>query len=373
MTLAVRYLGSFPDSSGYGSANRAFVTALYLAGVDVTTEIVAHTQAISNYGWSGELCRYLEGRTVDYKIKILHLTPDTYPRYIEKGKYNIGHLFWETDKLPKEWIVPCNQVNEIWTASESQAKMIKDSGVTVPIHWFPQPVDLVPGTKEDLEYIIPNFSGFIFYSIFQWIERKNPKGLLTAYWKAFQGVDDVCLVLKTYGYNYSDGEFARIKSDIERWKKELNLQSYPKVYLVKKLFNESEMFKLHKTGDCFVTASRGEGWQRPAVEAMTLGKPVIGIDKTGFADYLTEDLYYPCKTFESQVVQVSQIPWYTSDMKWLEVVEKDLIENMMTVYKDRKEAHEKGDKAKQYVTENFNYWTIGQKMKDRLEEILKFI
>src|SRR3990167_8969609 len=120
MTPDCKYQGTYFDPSGYGEANRNFITALYLAGVNITTERVIQVSERAEFGWTGNLCKQLENLDIDYKIKIIHLTPDLYPKYMESGKYHIGHLFWETDLLPKEWIAPCNKMDEIWTASPRQ-------------------------------------------------------------------------------------------------------------------------------------------------------------------------------------------------------------------------------------------------------------
>lgn len=369
MTTGVKYTGTFTDYSGYGQANRNFITALFLANIKTTTELVVQVQERGKFGWIGELCKALENNLIRYKIKIIHLTPDMYPRYMEAGKYHIGHLFWETDRLPKTWVAPCNQMDEIWTASEKQAQMIKASGVKVPIYWFPQPVEVTAAYKNLTPYTLNGFNGFLFYSIFQWIERKNPKALVQAYWKAFSGKTDVGLLLKTYRVNYSPEENQLIKEDIYRWKQEVKLDHYPRIFMLKKLMATPDMFRLHATGDAYVTTTRGEGWCIPAVEAMLMGNPVIGLDKTGFADYMSEETYFPCKTKEEQVVQVPWIPWYTEEQNWLEISEPDLIKQMQWVYNNQIKAKEVGSKAREFVEENFNFWAVGAKMRERLEEI----
>jgi glycosyltransferase involved in cell wall biosynthesis len=371
--IGIKYTGSLLDYSGYGSANRAFIMALMFAGLDITAESVAQVPEKTDFGWSESVVNTLLGRNIDFKIKIIHLTPDLYPAYMEPGKYHIGHLFFETDRLPKPWIAPCNKVNEIWTASEQQADMIRRSGVTTPIHWFPQPIDTSKIGKFPNPYLIPNFEGTLFTTVFQWIERKNPKALLQTYWKTFTGKTDVGLILKTYRVTYGDSEFSKIKEELNQWKAELNLPHYPAVFLVKKLMDTDAVFRLHTTGDCFINASRGEGWNIPSVEAMLMGRPIISINTTGIADYLPEDVYYPCRTKEAMVTEQSHIPWYTRDQNWLDINQKDLSKHMLSVYDDRLLAKNKGLKAQEFVKGKLNYHTIGEAMKERLEAINKFL
>lgn len=369
--LSVKYTGTPTDYSGYGAANRAFIIALFASGVDITTEIVVQVPERAKFGWGGELCRALQDKQIDYKTKIIHLTPDCYPRYLEEGKYNIGHLFWETNKLPNTWIEPCNMMDEIWTASEQQALMIRRSGVNAPINWFPQPINILPSQKEIEPYKIHSFKGYIFYSIFQWIERKNPQALLFNYWKTFRGKEDVILILKTYGITYTSDEFDKIKAQIKAWKRELKQDHYPRVLLVKKLMTQDEIFRLHATGDCYINASRGEGWCIPAVEAGMMGNPLISNEITGFADYMPRDCFYPCGYKQVPVTEQSWIPWYTADQEWLNINEKDLAKNMLSAYNHQEVSKEVGKKAQKYIRENWNYWKVGQAMKERLEEIEK--
>src|SRR3990167_1191044 len=132
MSIAINFCGPSTSSTGYGSANRAFVAALYMAGVDLTVEKVTQMKEETSYGWEGELSKRLEERNIPYKIKIIHLTCDLYQQYMEPDKYHIGFLMWETDKLPIGWASYCNKMGEIWTTSPFMVELFKKSGVKVP-------------------------------------------------------------------------------------------------------------------------------------------------------------------------------------------------------------------------------------------------
>lgn len=369
--IAVNYCGTWTDHSGYGSANRAFITALYTAGIDVTTELVVQVPEASQGGWTQELCKTLAGRNIPYKVKIIHLTPDMYPRYMEQGVYHIGHLFWETDRLPKEWIEPINKMQEIWTSSSSMADLFRASGVKIPVYWFPQPVDTSEGDKKYDKFEIEGHKGFLFYSIFQWIERKNPKGLLQAYWEAFSGRNDVSLLLKTYRVNYTDDDYEKIQFDIERWKRELHLIHYPRVLLTTKLLTHEDMMRLHHTGDCYVTADHGEGWCRPLQEALLMGKPSVACARGGIHEYLSNDHYYPISSVYVPVTQQPWIPWYTPDQNWAQIDKDDFKKKMQLVFANKEMAMIKGFKAKDFIKDNFSYVKVGQMMRERLEKIYR--
>lgn len=371
--IRLKYCGSFPDNSGYGDSNRADVVALFCAGIDVVTEHVSQTLYKAPNGWAGSLCAQLEERELDYKVKIIHLTPDLYPNYMEDGKYHIGRLVWETDRLPKEWIGPCNKIQEIWTMTQAQAEVIKASGVTVPIHVFPEPIDVTNAEKKIEPFVIPNFNGVIFYSIFQWIERKDPYSLLTTYWKTFEGKTDVALILKTYRVGYSEGDFEKIKEDVKRWKEGLKQTHYPRVFLIKELWPTEKVWKLHKMGGIYVSTSHGEGWNRGGVEAGLVGNPIIALGKTGFVDELPQDSFFAVAGTHSPVVPQSWISWYQKGQNWLNIDTQMLSEIMLKAYTNQVATQETGKKAQSYIKDHFNYWTVGNAMKQRLEEISRFL
>lgn len=368
---AIKYCGTFTDHSGYGSANRAFITALYTAGIDVTTELVVQVMERTDHGWTGELATSLIDRDIDYKIKVIHLTPDMYPRYMEKGKYNIGHLFWETDRLPKEWIEPINQMQEIWTSSEAMAQLFRNCGVKVPIYAFPQPIDIAEADKPREKFDLPEHKGFLFYAVLQWIERKNPKTLLQAYWETFTGRQDVSLLLKTYRVGYGDEEYQRIQMDIERWKRESRLVHFPRVLLITKLLTHEEMMRVHYTGDCYLSADHGEGWSRPLEEALLMGKPAVTTARGGIHEYLEPEHYYPINSSYVPVVEQPWIPWYSGEQKWAQLDKEEFKKRMNFVFSNKNTAQLKGFKAKDFIKGQFSYQIVGDMMKRRLDKIDK--
>lgn len=365
--ISIKYTGTVLDPSGYGQSNRADVMALFVAGANLTVEPLQQTQFKTSYDIQEKIMKHLAGRNIPYKIKILHITPDLYPKYMEKGKYHIGRLVWETDKLPKEWVEPCNLMNEIWTTTPSSKEVMEKGGVTVPVYVFSEPIMVQEANELISPFVTKYKKDFTFYSIFQWIDRKNPKGLLRAYWTTFKGNDDVTLLLKTYRNSYEDEEFQTIETDIESWKRELGQKHYPKIFLVKKLLKNSDMKRLHMMGDCFVNPSTGEGWCRPMVEAMLYGKPVISGLTGGVSELVPH--YYQVDSRTAQVTAQTWIPWYKDDMKWKLLDENKLGEAMMEVYKDYNSAKGVAKRAQNYVIDNFSLQTVGVMMIKRLEEI----
>ena len=370
-TIACKYLAPYQDSSGYGSASRAFITSLHLANVDVTTELTVHMKEKAHHGWEGELAYALQNRDIPYKVKILHITPDLYQNYLEPKKYHIGRVAWETDRLPKGWERYLNTMGEVWTSSPQMIEIFKRSGVKIPMYYFPEPIDITTADKDWKKFGIVPPPGFIFYSVFQWIERKNPKALLRAYWKAFEGREDVTLLLKVFRLSYDEDERRKIRNNIIEWKNQMGGRTLPRILVCFEILSQEQMMQFHATGDCFVSAHRGEGWGRPIQEALLLGKPVIATSRGGIHEYLKPEHYFGIDSSMVPVTEVPYIKFYTQDQMWAEIDEAQLIKTMQYVFKNREKSGAKGVLAKEYCKENFSYHKIGEQMRMRLQEIYR--
>lgn len=124
--IPFKYFGPYYDYTGYGEANRNIIRALHEVNAPMTTEAVKFaTDDNVDFGENLAIAKSYENKRVDYKAKIMHVTPDLYHKNLEAGKYHIGQLFWETDLLPDIWKWNCDLMHEIWTDSELTSLWIK--------------------------------------------------------------------------------------------------------------------------------------------------------------------------------------------------------------------------------------------------------
>jgi glycosyltransferase involved in cell wall biosynthesis len=366
---AVKYSGPWAEASGYAQANRNIISSLYESGVDVVTELQTYSNNPTDYGKQLELAKSLQNKHNDYAIKVLHITPNVYIKHKELYKYHIGHLFWETTKMSPHWSWYLNEVREIWTGCKVNADTFKASGFNGKIFTFPQPLDV---TRTASPLPIDNVRGFVFCSIFQWIERKNPEALLTAYWTEFQDNRDVTLVIKTYGLGFEKHETERVYNEIAAIKKKLNLPHYPNTLVIDYLLTDDEVHSLYESVDCVVTPHRFEGWGVVQSEALVHGKPLISTPLGGIHEWLSDKAYYPIKYTMTDVFNMDWAEQYTvPGNKWASVDIADLRKQMRSVYENREEAKKTGKQGQKEVREKLNYKTVGAMMKKRIEEIYK--
>jgi glycosyltransferase involved in cell wall biosynthesis len=370
--MKVKYIGPAKDYSGYGEANRHDIASLMEAGVETTAEIPRYTQEPADFGRIGQLVESIEGRPLDYKAIIIHTTPNVYKQHLEPGIYSIGRVFWETDKLPPDFAQPLQYVDEIWTGSVFNKEAIENAGViNKPIHIIPEAIDTEIDVESFKPYKTPNEKDYKFYSIFEWTERKNPKALLEAFWREFENTEGVSLTLKTYVDNFRPVKQQEIHKDINILKAKLGLKRYAPVYLYKNLMDRHQIYRFHATFNCFVSAHRGEGWGIPQMEALLMGKPVISTNLGGIHEYLTHKRSaYLC---DFNLVPLSgntrNQQWYRQDQKWGEVNLEQLRENMRYVFENQAKAKEVGLKGQDLVKRSFSLKTVGNLMKNRLNQI----
>jgi glycosyltransferase involved in cell wall biosynthesis len=371
--VAIKYTGPFTSLSGYGEANRTFVKALHTAGIDVTTEFVYFDNNTQNmFGDTYDLASRLRDRNIDYKVKIIHTPCDSYQKYLEPCKYHIGHLFWETSAMSKEWVWNCNLLDEIWTGSKHNADVFKRSGVTCPIYQFPE----VSNTEVDVTPLfgIPTkglADRFVFLSVFQWIERKNPECLIKAFAKAFSSKDKVTLIIKAYRDKGDAHEQNFFISQIKKWANEIRTSNLPNVWLVTKYLDRHTLDRLLKTADVFVMPHRGEGWGRPMAEAMAVGTTVMATKWGGIHDWLPDNTYWPLDYTMTNVFGMDWAPWYKNDQLWASVDYNHLAEKMRFAF-DNPDINKKvGERGKDFATKNFSYEKVGNAMKERLLQIYK--
>jgi len=367
--MNVCYHGPLFDYSGYGEANRHAVAALDAAGVNVIAKSVSYSLESSDFGDLGRLMNKLVGNEGEYKIKILHTTPDQYHKFMERDKYHIGHFFWETSRVPDDFVRGLNLMDEIWTGSKANEEALIASGVTRPVFVYPQAAET--DRKWPEKYEIQDFDGYLFYSIFEWTDRKNPLGLLDAYWHEFQNDENVGLLIKTYFKNFTLQNKRMIRAAIQKAKAKSGLSKFPPVFVYLDLMDRRHIMRLHKTGDCYVSPHRGEGWGIPAVESMLAGNPVITTGYGGLGEWLEDGNTAVVLPFEMVPLDgmIHSAKWYSPDQKWADPDLQALRAGMRFAYSQRESVDDMARRGQKFVQERFALSVVGAEMSGRLKEI----
>lgn len=233
-------------------------------------------------------------------------------------KKQILFTMFEADKIPKEWIVPCNKADYIIVPSDFCIKVFKRSGVKTPI------VKVKLGIDES-SIVYPKKEPFIFghQNALMKDYRKGWDVLYKAFINVFGDDQRVKLLLK--GRNHGANNDRAFVDEASTHK---NIEIIEKDYTYPELYN-----LFWKRINVFVFPSRGEGFSLPPLEAMAKGIPAIITNAHSHTEYIKYAI--PLKT-KGTCRASYEIHINVAPVKglWVEPDQKDLERLLIEVYKN---------------------------------------
>ena len=277
-----------------------------------------------------------------------------------RGRIKVGYTMLEVDGFPPEWVRQANRMDEVWVPSEFNRQGFLDSGLERPVHLVPLGVDVNyfhPGIRT-----VPNPHGeFVFFSAFEWGERKDPWLLLRAFSETFSAAEPVRLLCKVINRDPQ----VRLKEELRR----LGLRSAGGriSYLLNVQFPHYQLGSLYRSADCFVSVSRGEGWDMPLMEAMACGLPAIATDWGAHREFVHAGIAYPLRVART-VPAVAKCPYYAG-FRWAEPDAEHLRHLLREVYENREEACGRGLAAAREMAERWTWGHAARRIVERLEAL----
>ena len=276
------------------------------------------------------------------------------------GRRRIGFTMLEVDGFPREWVRQANRLDEVWVPTEFNRRGFLESGLKVPISVVPLGVDsnyFHPGIRGH-----PNPAGeFVFLSNFEWGERKGPEMLLTAFNREFTAGEPVRLVCKVTnrdpGVHVLDA-IARL--GLARNGGRLSI-------LFNREFPYAELGSLYRSADCYVSASRGEGWDMPLMEAMACGLPAIATDWGAHQEFVHAGIAYPLRVART-VPAVAKCPYYEG-FSWAEPDGEHLRHLLRHVVQNRDEAKRIGAAAAREMASRWSWDGTANRIVERLKAL----
>lgn len=307
-------------------------------------------------------------RQKHWDIAICHATPDVWhhdgafgwgsvqPCPPPGAQISIGRTMYETDRLPKEWVPRISVMDEVWVPSHFAVEQFVSSGVPrEKIVVVPEPVDTElfdPSAHEPWDFEIGDSSLFRFLSVFKWEKRKGWDLLLRSYFAEFAKEDPVVLVVKTQAFHSGDDFHKNLEQHLSDARSATEAGREPaRVKVLSDDLPLRELPRLYKAADAFVLPSRGEGWGRPHVEAMSMALPVIATNWSGSTEFLDDDCSLPLGIDGLEPVEEGQGPkghlWAVPSMKLLRGL-------MRWVLDHKEEARRIGKAARQRMIDRFS-------------------
>lgn len=378
----ILYIGQYRGGSdGWSEAAKNYLKALQATGLDVSSRPIFMNNCKTPDGqvWDTE-----KPVTEKPKIVIQNVLPD-YFEYMPG--YNIGIIFTETKRLNyNQWIYKINLLDELWVNTESEKKELKKSGVNIKISVIPMPIDTdyLEGNLDNIDKMaIPQLKDkYVFYFVGDHSDRKNLDDLVRAFNLEFTIYDNVILLIKTTVAGIAEPQAQEhMNNRIKELKQQLRIHNNPKIYpreiIITQHLPYEQILALHKTCDCFVSASRGESIAIPALYATYMDNPVICPQGIYTADLLKES----CTTVPSKEVPVftdkPPLPHlYTSNERWSQIDIIGLGKAMRKTYDswfnpedligDPHILYSNTSRGQKHIIDNFSYQTVADKIKENL-------
>ena len=229
------------------------------------------------------------GKNEEYPdLDITYTLPVNYKkRFLKNSKVKASIFNYESSVLPNVWKDADKDLDLIFPSSNYCKEIFVNAG------WKESKIRVVPlgvdfehfSSAEKAEGFDDKFN-FLNISIPHY--RKHIDVIIEAFYKAFEGKDDVRLMLKTSlsvpsPRNAFECFVPKIIQDIQE---KLRLKKYPCLTLITE--NYKNLGSLYKSADCLVSTSGAEGFGLPMLEAMCCNTLVASTNVTGQKDFLNE-------------------------------------------------------------------------------------
>jgi ADP-heptose:LPS heptosyltransferase len=257
------YAGAF-DASGYGQAARLYIRALRAVGIKV---MVVDTGARPAQVEDAQVAALL-GEDSGADFNLFHGIPPWWAESAYRRRNVIAMTVWETDAMPQQWRNPLSHAIDVWLPCRFNIEVFQHGLRRQPFRLPHAAPDICLNGSSALaavsDFLNLAAGDFVFYSIFEWQDRKNPDGMIEAYLRAFSEENDAVLVLKSGGAS-APAAAATLEQVRAR------TGSRGRVILRCEAWDEITIAALHSRGDCYISLHKGEGWGYPLFEAACRG------------------------------------------------------------------------------------------------------
>jgi glycosyltransferase involved in cell wall biosynthesis len=368
-------IGSWEATTGLAEAARRVTSSLIHVGVNVALENYDSGAPKSKGRRPADFLGLPLGRIYDLDLIFINLNemltmPDPY--LDAHPSYKIGCWYWELLNVPPVFQEQFSRVDEIWVASN----FVRDTFIQYtdrPVIVFPAIVEVDDKrtlTKSDFG-ISENRCTYLFhFDANSTFARKNPWAVIDAFRSAFSEEErhtSVQLVIKSINLDAHPEGKALLESEID---------SVNGILLEAEL-RKDQMMDLIGCCDIYVSLHRAEGFGLGMAEAMSLGLPVIATAYSGNMDFTK--LSNSCQVgYALRGITIQELEFnegtegtYVPGLLWAEPDVEQAARWMRILFESPELRARLGAAGRTFVHSELSPKSVGQKMRDRLEIIIR--
>lgn len=373
----VQLIGPLAKASGLGQATRLSAdilrkTGLTVRGVDFdldnpAPEGFSSDTMIEDYGPA--------------KVNIIHLNAESIPLAyayqpdVFSGAYNIGYFFWELDKPAYCHYLGMELLDEIWVstnygveiyAPDAKGRPVINVGMCFEENTDIDRADARAFVNQRFLFDASHYVCLVAFDSFSFVQRKNPVSVLQAFQKAFEGVENARLVVKTQN---RDSVFDPVQ--VQLWDRvEAIIASDHRIVVMNETLTYRDLLRLKAGSDCYISLHKSEGWGFGMIEAMSLKVPVVCTAYSGNMDFCTAETAW-LVDYEETLLKPGDYIFVRKGSKWAEPDVASAAAQLRAAYDDPAARKAKAEAAYAYIRANFSVDAIAKRYGGRLREVLK--
>lgn len=337
--LNILYVGPYRESNGLGRSSRRFLDCLSInENINLSCRPVFYSRD-NLYSESLQYNEFEENSSRSYDCIIQHGHPSMF-QYNEQFGKNIAIVEVETNNIYHTgYIDNLNMMDEIIVGSSFSKNSLQQSGVIKTIKVIPEPYDISIYKKEYepfFEYEKDN-APFIFYTIGQYTEKKNIKGIILAFLLEFNKEENVKLFIKTGDYYQDHSDLEKIiQYDISQLKKAIKKTNACDIDIVCGQLIDIDIIRLHQSANCYINAVRSDGFGPCAIESKICNKQLINTKHIGSSTYINSTNSIMIDAEETNVFYTSNNPYRNFSIyeTWYEPSISSIRNAMRKAYED---------------------------------------
>ncbi|MZH03619.1 MAG: glycosyltransferase family 4 protein, partial [Nitrospinae bacterium] len=299
--------GPLLSQSGYGVHSRQIFKWLLSEGYDVSCQVLPwgitpwYLNQESLGGLIGEIMKRTAQPNVkpDYSFQIQ--LPDEWDTSLANKNFGVTAAV-ETNFCNPAWIQACNNMHGVIVPSNFTAGVLKNSGkLSTRVHVIPEsfPEEFEKDLKPTKFLNSKSKHNFLLFGQLTAptpeLDRKNTVNAIKWFCEKYKNRKDIGLIVKTnMGTNSTLDKRISVPA-LTQVLDQVRVGKYPRVTLVHGNMTNEELFEMYcdKTIVGLITATRGEGYGLPMIEAAACGLPVLATDWSGHKTFLQEKSWLP--------------------------------------------------------------------------------
>ena len=290
----------------------------------------------------------------------------------------------ETNKCNPEWIECCNRMDLVIVPSNFTKNVLVNTGlneekVKVVHETYPEEFDSFD--KPNLALVnrldcIQTKNNFLLIGqitgINEKTDRKNIHNTIKSFISAYKDNKDVGLIVKTNAGRSTKIDKHKTVSIIKNIINDIGKKEFPKIHILHGDLTEEELYTLytHEKVKYIVSATRGEGFGLPLIEAARLKLPVIATNWSGHLDFLKlgnfTRLNYTLEEIDKMKVDNNI---FMENTKWASVSNGHLRLTLKKAFQDYGKIAKNARELSEKIKENFNF----AKIKNDYNNIMEYI